>query len=73
MKPVLCRDCRHFQPDREGPRGACGRWKTGYDVLLANLAPNDCLVEDDEGWGMSVGPLFGCVLGERKEDGELTP
>lgn len=31
---------------------------------MDELAPDEVLVENDEGWGMSVGPKFGCVLGK---------
>jgi hypothetical protein len=31
----------------------------------ADSVPDDgMIIESDEGWGMEVGPLFGCVNGE---------
>lgn len=60
-----CRTCKHFQPeDRQPPFGSCGRWHRGYRVELSEVAANEVLVEDDEGWAMIMGPDFGCVLHE---------
>ena len=65
---VLCRNCRHFEAKiGELGFGSCNRWLTGYDVFICHMANNDVLVENDEGWGMVVGPDFGCVLGEPKD------
>lgn len=64
-----CDSCKHFMPlsfhPYRKPFGDCARWKTGYDTY--DLALNECQVEGDEGWGMIVGPKFGCVLHEPKE------
>lgn len=59
-----CRQCAHFEPDGDSAtsRGSCGRWVMGYGINPDSLAANEVLVENDEGWGMSVGPDFGCVL-----------
>jgi len=65
-----CKDCKHFQrgslpslgPYLDEGFGACDRWEIGYHD--ADLKPNECQVEGDEGWGMIVGPEFGCVLWE---------
>lgn len=60
----LCKDCKHFGREKQwAPRGYCNRWKIGYDDPRT-LALNEVQVEGDEGWGMSVGPEFGCVLWE---------
>ena len=56
-----CKTCAHFVPESDG-YGSCSRWLRGYAVKLEDMTSNDVLVEDDEGWGMVVGPDFGCVL-----------
>ena len=65
---TLCKDCKHFRQHIEHwlppQRGACLRWLTGYGVNLNAISDNEVVVEDDEGWGMDVGPEFGCVLSE---------
>lgn len=69
----LCKDCKHFETETpyrgchpEG-FGHCGRWHEGYHVATKDLAPNEVLVESDEGWGNIVGAEFGCVLHEVKK------
>jgi hypothetical protein len=62
----VCRNCAFFNPDKDRiPYGSCERWNVGYGY--AGTGPfkmplNEVVVEDDEGWGMLVGPDFGCVL-----------
>ena len=68
----LCKDCTHFEPYDDShpnhyfspPFGGCGRWEVSYSTPQLKL--NECQVESDEGWGMIVGPEFGCVLWEMK-------
>ena len=69
----LCKDCKHFEPfsdDHSGstafrrPFGSCARWEISYGNPPLKL--NECQVESDEGWGMIIGPEFGCVLWEAK-------
>lgn len=59
----LCKTCRHFTVESQG-LGSCDRWLRGYGVTPEEIGPNEVLVEDDEGWGMLMGPHFGCVLHE---------
>lgn len=69
-----CATCKHFQPQERASHsgstpiplgiGSCSRWHTGYGTI--ELASNEVRVEDDEGWGMMMGPYFGCVLHEPK-------
>lgn len=71
----LCADCKFFVPTvREGHSGStplpvgfgrCERWHTGYGAI--EMTPNEVRVEDDEGWGMRMGPEFGCVLFQPKQ------
>lgn len=64
---MRCGDCKHFIPDTDrAPYGSCGRWNTGYGYDQTTMPLNEVLVEDDEGWGMAMGPDFGCVLWETK-------
>lgn len=64
----LCKDCTHFKVftgwPHKAPFGSCARWHVTYRDV--ELAPNECQVESDEGWGMIIGPEFGCVLWEAK-------
>jgi hypothetical protein len=60
-KRLTCATCKHFTPESSG-FGSCAKWHRGYGVLLEDMAINEVLVEDDEGWGMLVGPCFGCIL-----------
>ena len=58
-----CGTCAHFVPEAKSPPfGSCVRWHQGYGVQLEDVACNEVLVENDEGWGMIMGPDFGCVL-----------
>ena len=68
-----CKSCKYFEINEDVPKGYghCGRWHEGYYVAMEEVKPNEVLVEDDEGWGNVVGPDFGCVLFEAKEDENL--
>ncbi len=61
-----CKTCKHFEWEEWNPKeyGSCKRWHKGYDQDRPKLASNEVIVEDDEGWGMMMGPDFGCVLHE---------
>ncbi len=60
-----CETCTHFSSAaRQAPYGSCGRWHRGYLTPVDTIGLDEVLVEDDEGWGMIVGPQFGCVLHE---------
>lgn len=63
---MLCKDCAHFSPDKDSARGfgQCRRWHASYSVTEPDMAINEVNVEIDEGWGMIMGPEFGCVLFE---------
>lgn len=66
-----CQACAHFTvDDKHPPYGSCSRWNVGYGAYYPPydepMALNEVLVENDEGWGMVVGPQFGCVLYEPK-------
>lgn len=53
--------------------GQCTRWNFGYGIFPKDLAENEVLVENDEGWGMFSGPKFGCVLHQDKDVTTNTP
>ena len=60
-----CKDCKHFEwMLAPVGLGTCNRWEIGYHDF--DLKPDECQVEGDEGWGMMMGPEFGCVLWETK-------
>jgi len=59
MEKIRCKDCCWYQPQTEGHKCSCPKMIYGYYGINAD---NDgLLVEDDEGWGMSPGPNFGCI------------
>ena len=66
-----CRDCKYFKVDKDRPPyGDCHRWNIGYGYASAvpfEMPLNEVVVEDDEGWGMLMGPEFGCNLYEPKD------
>ncbi len=67
---VRCRDCKHWkvaEEERE-PFGYCysPKWVGGYNVREKNLPLDAIHHEDDEDWGFTTGPNFGCVHGEVK-------
>lgn len=59
-----CETCRHFITRKGRRLGSCDRWHMGYHLTQDDIADNEAWVEDDEGWGMMIGPKFGCVLHE---------
>lgn len=62
---MRCADCKHFEADGSPAGfGHCSRWHEGYGIAESDMATNEALVENDEGWGNVVGPDFGCVLFE---------
>lgn len=64
-----CKDCKHYRPATDrywAGLGWCDRWKQGYGVERYEVADNEVVVENDEGWGMYMGPDFGCVLHESR-------
>lgn len=61
---IRCGECRHFEPDDHTARGTCGRWEKNHLTMPIELADDEVVVETYEGWGMSVGRRFGCVLAE---------
>ena len=67
MTPNRCRTCRYYVAhDKPEGYGGCTRWHAGYGVEMSEVAANEVLVENDEGWGALMGPDFGCVLHEPK-------
>jgi len=59
-----CKDCQHWSPAQyHEPFGYCSsdKWQGGYHVHEKDLASDMCHHEDDEGWGVTTGPDFGCI------------
>ena len=70
-----CKTCKYFSPD--GPRddypgtgGSCLSPLVAVGYRALEVPEGGLLVENDEGWGASMSPTFGCVNHEEKEDGE---
>lgn len=63
-----CKTFQFFNPEPESDGyGDCSRWHRGYTIPSVEVGRNEVLVEDDEGWAMTMGPDFGCVLHEEKD------
>lgn len=62
----LCKTCKWWGKEH-GSRGnphlrSCGNPKHIMDYGSSERVPDDgIIIEIDEGWGMEVGPDFGCV------------
>jgi len=70
-----CKNCKYFQETGDF-NGDCSNdhFRKGYTSIFVDynhiatvmdfketVHPNDVIVEDDEGWGFSVGKDFGCI------------
>ena len=63
MKHGTCGNCKHFTPHKKWKDyGECERWAYGYGTSIYEIAKNEVIVENDEGWGAMMGKDFGCVL-----------
>jgi hypothetical protein len=66
---VRCASCKYWGT-KPGERGnprlrSCNHPKHVMGYQSAAAVPDDgMIIESDEGWGIEVGPLFGCVNGE---------
>jgi len=67
-----CKDCKFWSGNEYefcGLKQCCSpKKKEGYHVQAEEIDANGVLVEDDEGWGMMTGPMFGCVNFSKKEN-----
>lgn len=68
-----CKTCAHwgnnrgYNEDADKRLKSCDCPKFFYGYHSYNDTPDDgAFIEDDEGWGMMVGPEFGCVNWEQK-------
>lgn len=79
----LCRTCKHYSvkglDKRQAEHGECysPKFVRSYHAAFAphdrekwwqGIPPDGVHVESDEGWGMLVGPDFGCVHWMQRED-----
>jgi hypothetical protein len=62
MTDKKCYTCIHWVSD-DTRLGTCQHPKhlAGYRWLKVDIPDDGIIVEDDEGWGMFTGKLFGCV------------
>lgn len=60
-----CKDCRHYQPECYGPDCECPKMIYGYGNSHT-LQSDEVAIETDEGWGIIIGPEFGCIHFEEK-------
>lgn len=63
---VLCGHCKFYSPAANHSEQMCSRWTYGYGYVEERKKEDYIIVENDEGWGADMGPMFGCVLGELK-------
>lgn len=72
---VLCEACRfwhrHEQHEKRPGLGSCTSDDFVYGYGVKAIEPNQCLVEDDEGWGFATGSKFGCIHGRPRTDDAL--
>ncbi len=64
-----CKTCRYREPSHRRHReengkfdiGTCNhpKMKQGYGKTVN--APDEVVIEDDEDWGIEMGPDFGCI------------
>lgn len=73
-----CQDCAFFVPNtaRRLGRGTCTSEKfvSGYAEEredVPTIPADSVLVEDDEGWAMEVGRLFGCIHFTRRREEKI--
>ena len=68
--PLLksCGLCRWSSPTKESPDNQCGmldcvsdKFLKGYRIEVEDFSSDAVHVENDEGWGFTVGPDFGCI------------
>ena len=67
-----CRTCKHRYQDvgHAIHLGGCSSpaWQHGYSIDEHDVKDDGILVENDEGWAALMGPDFGCVHWEAKEE-----
>jgi len=72
VRVVRCASCKYWGTspgERGNPRlRSCDHPKHVQSYQSSAKVPDDgMIIESDEGWGMEVGPLFGCVNGEASD------
>ncbi len=65
---INCKDCRFWEKGRQTPLGQCScpKMMYGYGTNDRECMPDGVMLENDEGWGMYTGPMFGCIHAESK-------
>ena len=66
---MKCKDCKHwgnnqgYNDDKDNRLKSCScpAMHYGYHVDTEEVKDNHVHIEDDEGWGMTTGPDFGCI------------
>lgn len=63
-----CKDCKWWTGESVPGRSPrkCNQPKAIFGYGDQNIPEDGLLIEDDEGWGWDVGPMFGCVNFESK-------
>jgi hypothetical protein len=58
-----CDTCRFWTLDKSDVTGDCSspKWQRGYGIATTAIMPDGVLVENDEGWGFTTAPKFGCI------------
>lgn len=72
-----CKDCKHYDPEGFGPDCTHPLFQGGYGKLPEDreedIKDRGIQFETDEGWGMIIGPNFGCIHFEAKDAGPARP
>ena len=60
---ITCDRCKNWEQEDNLGSCICDKFKIGYDYAKKEIADDEVLVEDDEGWAFFTGPKFGCIHG----------
>lgn len=70
----ICRNCKFYTPnvpktDRQQAFGTirCESPKFKYGYGYEQIAKDEIVVENDEGWGANIGEEFGCIHFQLKQ------
>ncbi len=68
FQPGTCRTCIWYKADSSTQQCSCPKMLYGYSCKYDSIEPDDdgLAIENDEGWGMSPEPGFGCIHHKEK-------
>ena len=63
---MFCKDCSYWKKNTRLGECQSKKWKRGYWQTPGDIANDEIILEDDEGWGCFTGPEFGCIHFQKK-------